>query len=86
MLHMVFFRTSNSIWLYQIEDVWLKRTVFNLVTGDASIYLQVSGLEGTKFEKVEITGLGGRKKMHSLWQSLRNEALNERMEKKKFLV
>ena len=82
----IFLRRYNSIWLYQIEDIWLERSLFNWFTGDATIYLQVTGLEGTGFTRVEITGLGGSKKMQSIWQTLRDRALKERIEKKKFLV
>lgn len=87
----VFFRKFISIWLFQVEDVWLKRSFFNLITRDASIQVQTSNLEGrtkseTELSRIKITGLGGIKEMRRIWQIIRDRSIEERIEKKKFLV
>ncbi len=88
----LFFRKHVSIWKYQIEDIWLTRTPFNLITGDASMKMFASSLETQGSKSTDkggnfiITGLGNAKAMKLLWDDIRDEAMKKRREAKNFFV
>lgn len=88
----ILFRKKVSIWLFQIEDVWLTRSPVNLITGDAVLHLRASGLSGTGPDirvpgggrhrvptgRFRITGVGNARKMDALFEMIRDNALGQR--------
>ncbi len=84
----VLFRKRNSLWLYQIEDIWLTRSPFNLITADSSVQLR-SGNQaspGRKPGQFRVTGIGNSKKMQEFFEELRDSAIVERRAMKNIWV
>jgi len=85
------FRKQVSVWVYQIEDAWLRRGPCNLITGDATVILRASGLEShsarpSQAGTFRISGLGDYSAMDAFWREVRDAALVERRQMKKWWV
>jgi len=85
----ILFRKRTSIWLFQIESCWTKRSPFNLLTNDATIYIRTGAeLEApsAKTGLFKITGLGNSEVMYRTWEELRDAAIVERRAMKNIWV
>lgn len=83
----IFSKRERSIWIYQIEDTWLNRSFFNLLTNDASVHFKVTGLETlNKKQDLEITGLGNYRFMKNFWEEIRDATFKHRWALKKWWV
>lgn len=89
----VLWRRRVSLWMYQIEDVWLTRTPMNLLTGDAKVHARARGQEAPTRRgsrrgagHFAIVGLGNQKRMKALFAELRDAALVERRGMKNWFV
>jgi len=92
----ILFRKRTSIWLFQIEDCWTRRSPFNLLTNDATVYIRAGAnletpsnffyfLSG-KTGLFKITGLGNSKVMYRTWEEIRDAAVVERRAMKNIWV
>ncbi|MCD4811992.1 tetratricopeptide repeat protein [bacterium] len=88
----VLFRKKRSLWLFQVEDTWITRTPFNLITGDATVHVKATGLETVSGKSAargghfRITGLGNYKSIGKLWKEVRDAGLVERRAMKNWFV
>jgi tetratricopeptide (TPR) repeat protein len=91
----ILYRKQHSLWLYEIQDTWITRTPFNLITNDATVHFRVEtpGQRSPKFQRTEIgnhkfkiTGIGNHQFMRKLWEEMRDSALVERRAMKRWWV
>ncbi len=85
----ILFRKEISIWLYQIQEVSLKRGPLNILTSDAKVCIRATLMEQlirAKPGQYVIKGLGNYKQMKQFYQELRDASLVERREMKSVWV
>lgn len=81
-------RKKRSLWLYEIEDVWLTRSPANLVTGDATVHFNTAeGRKGATLKgEFSMSGMGGAQKMREFFEEVRDAATVERRAMKNIWV
>lgn len=88
----ILFRKKRSLWIYQIEDTWVTRTPFNLITRDATVHIRATGLEtisgksALKGGHFRIIGLGNYKHIERLWVEIRDAGIVERRGMKNWFI
>jgi membrane protein YdbS with pleckstrin-like domain len=79
----ILFRKRRSVWIYEVEDTSLSRSLLNLLTGDARLHVK---LATTPRSEIVLTGLGNHQKMARLWEDLRDASLVERRAMKRWWI
>jgi tetratricopeptide (TPR) repeat protein len=80
----VVYSRTTSIWLFEIEQVFLTRTLWNRLTGDAVLHI----IEGVSSRPLhwKMTGLGDHIFVRKLWEEMRDSALVRRRLMKRWWI
>jgi len=88
----ILFKKEVSLWIFQIEDIWLSRNFLNLLTNDAKIIIKTVSMEPpggasrrtgnnwiiSGFRSKDGKFNGNAKSMQKLWEEIRNSSIIER--------